>query len=70
MSPRRIRLFLGSAMVLFAAGACSSTTGPVEVSSEATPHDGATQNTENQGSDSIRAAGGGMANTENQGSDS
>lgn len=70
MSLRPLRLTLASAIVVFAASACTSLTGLDEASSEVNRTDAPPAATEHQGSDSIRAVDNGTFNTEHQGSDS
>lgn len=69
MSTRHLRIALASAMVVFAASACSSTTGPSDTADlEAVGM--APLADEHQGSDSIRATDNTPMHTEHQGSDS
>jgi hypothetical protein len=68
MSTRHLRIALASAMVVFAASACSSTTGPSDTADLNAA--GITPLEEHQGSDSIRAMDNAPLHTEHQGSDS
>jgi len=68
MSARHLRIAFASAMVVFAASACSSTTGPSDTADMDAA--GITPLEEHQGSDSIRGVDAAPLNTEHQGSDS
>lgn len=68
MSTRHLRIALASVVVMFAASACTTTTGPSD--SAELDRAGIAPLEEHQGSDSIRGVDTRPMNTEHQGSDS
>jgi len=70
MSARQLRLTLASALVVFAASACSSITAPDEASSNIDAFGGTPLSDEHQGSDSLYEGKATVQHTEHQGSDS
>jgi len=69
MSARHLRITFASAIVVFAASACSSVTGPDETS-DLNTFNGTPLSDEHQGSDSFRGVDTPTQHDEHQGSDS